>query len=366
MAFKPHAIAPFSSMPFRRVAILLSAVSMAIALGCRGRTSTPVVNPPRVSIDSDTRRLVAHSSDPVRATYAITNRGGRDLILGEISSTCGCTSATVDRKVIPPGSSAVVSVEGRPPSFGEQLVSIQIGTNEPPPGLLKLRLVMVGSMPLPLLASPSVDVAFGVFLSGVIPPDASIILDIMENRQDAPAIDSVDCSLDFARAGGGLSEELPGPTSGIAIRRYRFQVSLTRPPGLGEFSGELTFRGPDARKLSSLKVPVHGFVREPVAAVPSPLIFQANSSGVAPPLRLSVIAAESSTPLVVECLEVDPCLSIRTVQQSDGRATFEVIMTKMPARSPLKPLVFRTSHPNAPTLSVPVQVWSKPRKDQSQ
>jgi len=46
----------------------------------------------------------------VEKTFTIVNKGTKDLVIYDVSSSCGCTAALVDKDTIPPGESADILV----------------------------------------------------------------------------------------------------------------------------------------------------------------------------------------------------------------------------------------------------------------
>ncbi|MEK7568158.1 MAG: DUF1573 domain-containing protein [Patescibacteria group bacterium] len=71
----------------------------------------------------------------VSAEFIIFNKGKGDLIIGDIVTSCGCTSAKIDKTVVAPNSSAVLTVSFDP-NFHEEPQgrfsrSVFVPTNDP-------------------------------------------------------------------------------------------------------------------------------------------------------------------------------------------------------------------------------------------
>ncbi len=71
----------------------------------------------------------------VNKEFAILNKGKGDLIIGDIVTSCGCTSAKIDKTVVAPGSEAVLTVSFDP-NFHEEPQgrfsrSVFVPTNDP-------------------------------------------------------------------------------------------------------------------------------------------------------------------------------------------------------------------------------------------
>ena len=66
----------------------------------------------------------------------ITNRGSTPLIIDEVSTSCGCTTAAIDPTSVPPGESAVLHIEfdsgaHGPELTGELMRQVFMRTNDP-------------------------------------------------------------------------------------------------------------------------------------------------------------------------------------------------------------------------------------------
>ncbi|MBI5079410.1 DUF1573 domain-containing protein [Candidatus Wolfebacteria bacterium] len=71
----------------------------------------------------------------VTKEFTIANKGKSDLIIGDIVTSCGCTSAKIDKTVVAPDSSAVLTVNFDP-NFHEEPQgrfsrSVFVPTNDP-------------------------------------------------------------------------------------------------------------------------------------------------------------------------------------------------------------------------------------------
>ena len=91
-------------------------------------------------------------------TYVLANQSATDLHLGPLSTSCGCSAATVRPEIIPAGGTAVVSVEGIPPTSGAKSVSISVPTSDLDQPTLTLHWNLASqAMPLALLTPPPTD-----------------------------------------------------------------------------------------------------------------------------------------------------------------------------------------------------------------
>lgn len=91
---------------------------------------------PRLELERQTcdlGRLSRSKEKKVKCRFRFRNTGGSPLVIDEVETSCGCTSATFTRKPILPGGTGVVKVEFAPSSqpVGPFRKSIVVYTNAP-------------------------------------------------------------------------------------------------------------------------------------------------------------------------------------------------------------------------------------------
>lgn len=78
---------------------------------------------PPTTVSADVREYdfgkIKKENGKVSTTFALANTGGNPLIVGDIVTSCGCTSAAIDKANVPAGESAVVTVTFDP-NFHEE------------------------------------------------------------------------------------------------------------------------------------------------------------------------------------------------------------------------------------------------------
>jgi hypothetical protein len=311
--------------------------------------------PPRAVVDAASRRIVAAPGEKeLVATYRVTNRGGRDLVFGEVKTSCGCSVASIEPNRLKPGESGVVTVKGSPLNAGENAVEIRISTNAEPDPELVLQLTMIGSAKVPYVAFHSGSVRYGVVRSADL--REPIRVETRENQSARPWIKSVTCNLPGVEVKGGMQEELPLGQD-VVFRRYEYQAELKRVPEPGEIRGEITFLAQEREATPVLTLPVGGTVRAAVFAAPSALYASFNPKAESPKLQLSIVADDEAFPLNCQP-EVDGIkeLRVRQISSQAGRVTFEVSPGEGFAGGLSTKLKFKTNHPNSPTIVVPTML----------
>jgi len=90
--------------------------------------------PPRIVVEPQSQDLGERPQEPLELTYTVRNEGGSPLRIEKVSTSCGCTRATVDRETIPPGESAQLRVVLDPTEdnlYGNLLRVIYVRSNDP-------------------------------------------------------------------------------------------------------------------------------------------------------------------------------------------------------------------------------------------
>ncbi len=120
----PRGHAPRHRLP-RRLILLVGALAALTACSASS---------PRIVVDPPVQDLGVVPQEPLDLTYVIRNDGGSPLRIDKVSTSCGCTQASVDRTVIPPGESALLRVTLDPVEddlYGDLLRMIYIRSNDP-------------------------------------------------------------------------------------------------------------------------------------------------------------------------------------------------------------------------------------------
>jgi len=334
---------------FAGTAVLAASIAWAI-YHAGGPTGPPlgVISPSTQPV------TVAPGSSKVVATYQIRNGGGEDLILDRVETTCGCTSATVEPKVLKPGQGGVITVEGTPYQTGERSVQVRLTSNSRPVGDLILTLVMVGpAKEIPFVANSS-----GPILFGPIRPGASETFQVeaIERKDQPPWIDRAVSTVECVDLKGGFVEEQEVEGLGV-LRTYRYHATVAKAPRIGPLQGEVAFMGRGSAGQAVHKLSVSGLMRAPVFATPSSL-FASSPGGEAPP-RLSLMLAADNPEFRLETsakVEGSDVLTITRLGRFGKMEQYEVTPTGALDESIGATVVFRTNHPDAAEVRVPVSI----------
>jgi hypothetical protein len=339
-----------------------SALAIAAGISALLMMSRIPAGPPLAEVGLAARKIVADlDHKPISTTFEIWNRGGRDLVLTDVSTTCGCTVAAIDPKIVEPGHSTTVHVEGIPPSAGEKLVTISIGSNQASAEPIELSLTMVSRAEPPFVADHSGPVRFGSILHTHKAAAQAIRIETYEPLGSKPWLgltESQPATLKVRRV-SSADTPLPG---GIVHRLYRYESELAQTPMPGPFSGEIAFRSSDRAALPVLVLAVHGLVNLPVRSSPSSINANMNEGDDLTWLTVTLRADDPGFHL--EANPDDPAgktFEIRRDSSVGNRLVFK-LRPKPPFPLPLRAeITFVTNHPEAPRVIVPVSLRASAR-----
>lgn len=312
--------------------------------------------PPVGIITPATQRVVADpAAGKVVATYRIANRGGRNLVIGEVATSCGCSVASIRPRVIKPGTDGIVTVEGDPPAAGERTVRVDVNTNVAAQPKLSFHLTMVAEVTLPYVAHSSGPLRlFALVNSKHLKNHDSIHIETYENIETRPWLAAAQSSLAGVVIKGGLAREreLPGA---VVHRIYESTAELTEAAKPGDFIGDIIFTCPGTDQAKPYSLPVHLSVNPAVYALPSALYASVGPSDELPRLNVLLISDDPDSRL-----EVSPStynnkyVSIRRMSQEGGRVRFEVTPVSLPNGTIPTVLTFTTNSVEAPIVRVPL------------
>ena len=317
------------------------------------RAMTWASSPPAWFVSPTSQKIEVEPGDgKVIANYRVTNRGGRDLVLGEVSTTCGCTVASIERKILKQGESSLITVEGTPPGAGERIVEIGIATNARPEANLHFRLTMIGKKPLPYVANSSGDLQFGFVREGMEPE--VVWIETREIRQQKPWFCATSCSIPGLDVKGGFEVERPFAGE-VVFRRYSYRIELKESRSPGEFSGELYLKGRDPNAGPNHRVHIHGIVRPPVYSAPSSLYVNHKAGAPSWKMTIRFCTADPKFRLIVAPpADIPKPVSVHRIPNATGEVLFEIVLDGELSQSIRSTLAFETNHPDSKIVQVPL------------
>jgi len=143
-----------------RALTLGAAVAALLALAVPAAALDPL---PAITVSPESFDFGTMDQEQVRTTeVTVTNAGGAPLQIERLETTCGCTAAQPDKKVLEPGESTAVSITFDSKKFsGEQHKSVLIHTNDPTEPTKEVKLTAFVHAPLIFMPSWK-SVGFGM------------------------------------------------------------------------------------------------------------------------------------------------------------------------------------------------------------
>jgi len=82
----------------------------------------------------------AAQNKTLRKEFSIRNFGNEDLVIESVSTTCGCTAALMDSKVVKPGGTTPLRVSLETRAYrGRVLRSVMVRSNDPQAALVEVK-----------------------------------------------------------------------------------------------------------------------------------------------------------------------------------------------------------------------------------
>ncbi len=186
--------------------------------------------------------------DVVKHDFVFTNSGSETLVISNVTSSCGCTTATNTSKRVEPGKQGTISIEFHTSNFtGPVTKVVKVTSNDPRQPVAEIQ--VTGTVWRPIEIWPPT----AMFLNRVASPSNEVRVLRILNKQEQPLVLSlphVDRST--------ISAEL---RTNVIGRDYELVVKLVPPLGLGNTTAQITL------KTSSPQVPL---ITVPVFAVAQP------------------------------------------------------------------------------------------------
>jgi hypothetical protein len=98
------------------------------------RQPPPGVPRPAIDVEPDSYDFGTIPQQVVTQSFIVKNKGDKDLVIGKITTSCGCTKAQIDQNTIPPGKEATLTVTFDPilhDTRGKTTKTVNLKTNDP-------------------------------------------------------------------------------------------------------------------------------------------------------------------------------------------------------------------------------------------
>lgn len=125
----------------KRAAMAVAAVLLLSPLRAEEGKKAPPAKGPRISVEPtsfDFGKAVPNRT--LQKEFSIRNFGSEDLVIESVSTTCGCTAALMDSKLVKPGGTTPLRVSLETRNYSGRVVrSVMVRSNDPVSTLLEVK-----------------------------------------------------------------------------------------------------------------------------------------------------------------------------------------------------------------------------------
>lgn len=155
-------------------------------------------------------------------------------------------------------------------------------------------------------------------------PPVFLKIDTRELASQSPWLKKVSGLPPFLEMSGGFSEER-SLGNNVLLRRYGYELKISKIPPAGEVVGEIRLSSDDPGSPPVLSVPIHGYVNPKVYASPKVLFASLEKGKANPLLTLTLVADDPGFKLDVAPLAVgSDALEVRRRKVEGSRVMFTV------------------------------------------
>jgi hypothetical protein len=284
----------------------------------------------------------ADESVSVSNLFVLVNRGTAPLQIGRVTSSCGCTVASVSRRELAPGESATLAarmtLKGR---RGPQNKSVTVESNDPRTPALALWIN--GSVTVEVGLDP-MYVNFGSVAPGASPSMAVALL----SRDPRVEISGISA----AQAGGAFQAEVVPDAGGLKRRlSVRFQPGQAMD---GFFREEFEVRTTHPG-YPTLRLPASAVVPQPVQVIPRMIQVTTGTTG----LVNRALLLRTTRPEGLRILGVTPPVpGIQARSSALGPRSYRIELTGIPPDAALngQALLIETDVPGFEKVRVPFEI----------
>lgn len=278
---------------------------------------------PAIMVSPDSFDFGTLEQEQVRTTeVTITNAGGAPLEIERLETTCGCTAAEPDEKVLQPGESTRLTITFDSKRFmGDQHKSVLIHTNDPtePMKEIKIRAFVHA----PLIFTPQWrSVGFGMGRASEMRPQT---ITVMSPDVEALEIELSDVDTDLLKVEVG-----PSPKGDPREKQLTFTVQPGAPAGVFR---ELAVFRTNVPSAPTFDLEVGGDVQADVSLLPD----RHNFRYVAPGQELRrtfFLKKPRDSGIKVVRAEVDlPGFEVVEIKESEHTGNFEITVKGTPLAS---------------------------------
>ena len=283
------------------------------------------------------------SGQPIKHSFVFTNAGSRALEILDVRPTCGCTVAGAWDRKVEPGHSGSIPVVYNPGQYDTDVHKTVIVISSDP-AVSNVVLHLRGTIWRPIQLTPAAAV-FGSSSDALTKETRSVR--IVSNLSEFLTLSNPVCANPAFQA--SLKAIKPG-------KEFELQVTLAHPPASGVLMAPITLKT-SSTKVPVVSVPAFASTRLAVKVVPPRIVLP--SGPFAAPVHQQVQIEDTGMHLLqLSEPSVDaPGVKATVRELEPGR--FFVLDLEFPAGFQVAPgqrleATVKTSHPQFPTLKVPI------------
>lgn len=285
-------------------------------------------------------------AEKIEHTYAFRNDGKADLKVDKVSTTCGCTAAVSEPKVIPPGGKgqvkAVFTVSGRQ---GKQTKHIYVYSNDPADP--KICLTLDGTIIPPLAVEPpsvtlrdtQAESVRTVKISQTMPEELTL-------KEPVTRLNMVTAAL-----------RNDPPENGR--KRYTVEIALKPELDPGRYSENVSVETNCTTK-PKIDIPVRITVSGDIAASPSRISLGQISPGQEITRSITVASTRDKEFKVLKVEADNPAFTVIPSAPSETAKSFTFTVKGTPVSTTggvRAKITITTDHPKHKTIEVPIYGW---------
>jgi len=124
---------------------LLALAALLAADAPAQEKNAPTSQGPRIRVEPESFDFgKAAQNKTLRKEFSIRNFGNEDLVIESVSTTCGCTAALTESKLVKPGGTTTLRVSLETRAYkGRVERSVMVRSNDQKAGLLEVKVVVM-------------------------------------------------------------------------------------------------------------------------------------------------------------------------------------------------------------------------------
>ena len=312
-------------------------------IGAALSTSATEIAAPQIQCQEATYDFGSRdASESVEHTFILKNTGSADLEIKKVQPACGCTTAELEKNIIPPGDSAKIaaklSLAGR---SGEVQKPINIESND--------------------LTNPTLQ----LLIKGIVSADFQISPSTMMLRKDSPEA-SASASVIVKSLKNEQFEILTSQSKNgkLKIRwdklpdenAYQVTANLEDRYEPGQYADKITLETNHPTR-KQLEISVLVLVPAPISVAPSKIVLpQENSSPIS---RTIILKNPQNNTLTIDKIET-PDLSMTSQSEPMGDFGVRVVIGNIQPTTALAGQSVKIHISNGQIIQVPIELKAKP------